>query len=45
MPSVLVELLIITNDGDNRVLRDDAGRQAMALGVAGAITEFLAAQQ
>jgi N-acetylmuramoyl-L-alanine amidase len=45
MPSALVELLIITNDSDNRVLRDDAGRQAMARGVAGAITEFLAAQQ
>lgn len=45
MPSVLVELLIITNEADNRVLRDDAGRQAMARGVAGAITEFLASQQ
>ena len=45
MPSALVELLIITNDGDNRVLRDEAGRQAMARGVAGAITEFLSSQQ
>ena len=45
MPSALVELLIITNDGDNRVLRDDAGRQAMARGVAGAIVEFLGPSQ
>jgi N-acetylmuramoyl-L-alanine amidase len=45
MPSALVELLIITNESDNRVLRDEAGRQAMARGVAGAIIEFLGPAQ
>jgi len=45
MPSALVELLIITNESDNRVLRDEAGRQAMARGVAGAIIEFLGPSQ
>ena len=41
MPSALVENLFVTNEADNRVLRDEAGRQAMARGVAGAIMEFL----
>ena len=41
MPAALVELLIITNGSDAAVLRDPAGRQAMANGVARAILEFL----
>lgn len=41
MPSALVELLIITNAEDATVLRDEAGRDAMARGVARAILEFL----
>lgn len=41
MPSVLVELLIITNARDAAVLRDEAGRQAIARGVADAILSFL----
>lgn len=40
MPAALVELLIITNASDAAVLRDEAGRNAMARGVAGAITAF-----
>jgi N-acetylmuramoyl-L-alanine amidase len=41
MPGALIELLIITNASDNAVLRDEAGRQAMARGIATAIAEFL----
>jgi len=41
MPSALLENLFVTNDNDSRVLRDEAGRQAIARGVAGAIQEFL----
>ncbi len=42
MPGALVELLLITNPADAAVLRSDAGRQAMARGVANAVLEFLA---
>jgi N-acetylmuramoyl-L-alanine amidase len=41
MPSALVELLFTTYARDAAVLRDEAGRQAMARGVAGAILAFL----
>ena len=41
MPAALVELLVVTNDGDAAVLRDEAGRAAIARGVANAILEFL----
>jgi N-acetylmuramoyl-L-alanine amidase len=43
MPAALVELLIITNAADAAVLRNEAGREAMARGVANAITTFLGA--
>jgi N-acetylmuramoyl-L-alanine amidase len=45
MPSALAELLFVTNESDNRVLRDEAGRQAMARGVAAAIQAFLGPPQ
>lgn len=41
MPAALVELLIISNPRDAAVLRDEAGRAAMARGVARGILEFL----
>ena len=41
MPAALVELLIISNARDAAVLRDEAGRAAMARGVARGILEFL----
>jgi N-acetylmuramoyl-L-alanine amidase len=45
MPGALVELLIVTNAADAAVLRSEAGRQAMARGVASAVVEFLAARE
>jgi hypothetical protein len=45
MPSALLENLFVTNEADNRVLRDDAGRQAIARGVVAAIIEFLGPSQ
>ncbi len=41
MPSALVELLIISNAADAAVLRQEAGRDAIARGVAKAVIEFL----
>jgi N-acetylmuramoyl-L-alanine amidase len=41
MPGALVELLFITNAADAAVLSDDAGRDAIARGVADGIVEFL----
>jgi N-acetylmuramoyl-L-alanine amidase len=43
MPSALVELLFITNPSDNAVLASEAGRDAMARGVANGILGYLAA--
>jgi N-acetylmuramoyl-L-alanine amidase len=44
MPAALVELLFTTYARDAAVLRDEAGRQAMARGVANAILVFLGLQ-
>ncbi len=44
MPAALLESLFITNASDATVLRSDAGRDAIARGIAGAIVEFLATQ-
>jgi N-acetylmuramoyl-L-alanine amidase len=41
MPAVLAEMLFVTNPADAAVLRSDAGRQSIALGLAKAILEFL----
>ena len=41
MPGALVELLFITNAADAAVLSDEAGREAVARGVADAIAEFV----
>jgi N-acetylmuramoyl-L-alanine amidase len=45
MPAALIEDLIITNGADSAVLRDDAGRQAIARGVANGIEAFLSNPQ
>jgi N-acetylmuramoyl-L-alanine amidase len=45
MPGALVELLFITNGLDSAVLRDDAGREALARGVAAGVLEFLAIEE
>ena len=42
MPGALVELLIISNEADAAVLRDEGGRDAMASGIARAVMEFFA---
>jgi N-acetylmuramoyl-L-alanine amidase len=44
MPAALLESLFITNAADATVLRSDAGRDAIARGIAGAIVEYLAQQ-
>jgi N-acetylmuramoyl-L-alanine amidase len=44
MPAALVELLFISNAADAAVLADDAGRDAIARGVANAILQSLPAQ-
>jgi N-acetylmuramoyl-L-alanine amidase len=41
MPSALIELLFITNPSDNAMLSSDAGRDAMARGVANGILSYL----
>jgi N-acetylmuramoyl-L-alanine amidase len=41
MPGVLVELLFITHASDAAVLSDEAGRDAIARGMAAGIVEFL----
>jgi N-acetylmuramoyl-L-alanine amidase len=41
MPGVLVELLFISNESDNRVLQSEKGRDAIAGGLASAVLEFL----
>lgn len=41
MPAALLEMLVITNPGDAAVLRDPAGRDAIARGVSKAVLEFL----
>jgi N-acetylmuramoyl-L-alanine amidase len=42
MPGILVELLFISNAADAAVLNDEAGREAMARGLARAIEDMLA---
>jgi len=42
MPGALAELLFVTNEADAAVLRDEAGREALARGIAAAAAEFLA---
>jgi N-acetylmuramoyl-L-alanine amidase len=44
MPGVLVELLFISNAADAAVLRDEAGREAMARGIASALLATLDAR-
>ncbi len=44
MPAALVELLFVTNGDDARVLRSDAGRAAIARGIAGSVVEYFALQ-
>jgi N-acetylmuramoyl-L-alanine amidase len=41
MPGALIESLFVTNAGDAAVLRDDAGRDAIARGIADSILAFL----
>lgn len=43
MPGVLVEMLFLTNDADAAVLRDPAGRDAIARGIRDAIEAYFAA--
>jgi len=45
MPAALVELLVTSNPSDAAILRSNAGRQAIARGVARAILEFLAGEE
>ncbi|HXH22222.1 MAG TPA: N-acetylmuramoyl-L-alanine amidase [Dehalococcoidia bacterium] len=41
MPGALVEALFVSNPADNSVLADEAGRDAIARGIARAISDFL----
>jgi N-acetylmuramoyl-L-alanine amidase len=41
MPAALLESLFISNPADNAILRSEAGRDAIARGIAAAIVEFL----
>lgn len=45
MPGVLVEMLFLTNDADAEVLRDPAGRDAIARGIRDAINAFFGATE
>ena len=45
MPAALVEALFLSNPEDAAVLRDAAGRQAIARGIAQGILAFLAEEQ
>jgi N-acetylmuramoyl-L-alanine amidase len=44
MPAALLESLFVTNSADAAVLRDEAGRDAIARGIGNAILEFLKQQ-